>query len=384
MLGLKAIWSKRKHAFGRAVLLGVVAVFAPVVAYAHFILLTPDSWMSQDSLGLPEKLGPCGDEGGGTPTGRVTAFHPGQTISVTINEVVTHPGHYRVALAVNSRSELPVEPMVTPMGGDPCASAAIQDPPTFPILADNVLPHTQAFAGPQTFMVTLPTNVTCTKCTLQVLEFMSSHGAPCFYHHCADISIQEELASCGDARVQPGEQCDDGNVVSGDGCDSECRLECGPLAKPKLTIGKLNTPLGDDTLSLQGTLTLHSPVSPALNPLASGVRLLLGDTAGTVLDVTVPGGSGWTANGRGTKWTYRNRSPTPPGGIYRVVIQDKSALTPGLVKVAVNGKAGSSAVSSADLPMTARMIIAPTGGECGDANFSSCAFNASGSTLKCK
>ena len=191
----KAIRSTRRQALGRALLIGVAGVFAPALAHAHFILVTPDSWMSQDSLGTPEKLGPCGDEGGGTPTGNVTALHPGQTISVTINEVITHPGHYRVALAVNNRSELPAEPKVTPKGGDPCASAAIQNPPTFPILADNMLPHTQAFAGPQTFTVTLPTDVTCTKCTLQVLEFMSNHFAPCFYHHCADISIQEELVS---------------------------------------------------------------------------------------------------------------------------------------------------------------------------------------------
>jgi len=65
-------------------LIGAAGVFAPALAHAHFILVTPDSWMSQDSLGFPEKLGPCGDEGGGTPTGKVTAFHPGQTISVTM------------------------------------------------------------------------------------------------------------------------------------------------------------------------------------------------------------------------------------------------------------------------------------------------------------
>ena len=159
--------------------------------------------MSQDSLGLPEKLGPCGEEGGGTATGKVTAFHPGQTISVTINEVIPHPGHYRVALAVNNRSELPAEPMVTPSAGDPCGSATIQSPPTFPILADNVLPHTQPFDAPRTFAVTLPANVTCTKCTLQVLEFMSHHGAPCFYHHCADISIQGGLETATATPITP-------------------------------------------------------------------------------------------------------------------------------------------------------------------------------------
>lgn len=181
--------------FGSALLIGAAAVLAPAFAHAHFILMTPDSWMSQSALGLPEKLGPCGDEGGGTPTGKVTVFHPGQTISVTIDEVVPHPGHYRVALAVNNRNELPPEPAVTPAPYDPCGSAAIEDPPMFPILADNLLPHTQAFDTPQTFTMTLPTDVTCTKCTLQVLEFMSSHGAPCFYHHCADISIQGDPAT---------------------------------------------------------------------------------------------------------------------------------------------------------------------------------------------
>ena len=178
---------------GCAILAAIAAAFAPERVYAHFILVTPDAWMSQDAFGLPEKLGPCGNEGGGTPTGKVTAFQPGETIMVTINEVVPHPGHYRVALSLNDRSELPPEPVVTPTADDPCGSVGIQSPPIFPILADNMLPHTQAFAEPQTFAVTLPNDVTCTKCTLQVLEFMSSHGAPCFYHHCADISIQGAL-----------------------------------------------------------------------------------------------------------------------------------------------------------------------------------------------
>lgn len=175
-------------AVGTVLLIGAASVVAP--ALAHFVLVTPDSWMSQGVFGDPQKLGPCGDEGGGTPTGKVTEFRPGQTIEVTIAEGIYHPGHYRVALAVNDRSELPPDPAVTAVDRDPCGSTEIQEPPIFPILADNVLPHTRPFAGPQTFTVTLPTDVTCTRCTLQVIEYMSNHGAPCFYHHCADISIQ--------------------------------------------------------------------------------------------------------------------------------------------------------------------------------------------------
>lgn len=187
-----------RREFGRIVvgivlLMGVVGV--PASAGAHFVLLKPDSWMSQSLFGDPQKLGPCGDEGGGTPTGKVTGFRPGETIEITIDEKIFHPGHYRVALAVSDRSELPPPPAVTAVGSDPCGSVEIQDPPLFPILADNVLPHTRPFPGPQTFTVTLPTDVTCTRCTLQVMEYMSSHARPCFYYHCAEISIQGDPAT---------------------------------------------------------------------------------------------------------------------------------------------------------------------------------------------
>jgi hypothetical protein len=165
-------------------------------ADAHFILMTPASWMSQDSLGTPTKLGPCGNESGGTPTGTVSVFQAGQMVTITIDEVIMHPGHYRVALAVNDRSELPAEPVVTPGTGTPCGSAAVMNAPVFPVLADGVLDHTQAFSAPQTFQVKLPDGVTCEHCTLQVIEFMSQHPlnnpGGCFYHHCADIKIQNE------------------------------------------------------------------------------------------------------------------------------------------------------------------------------------------------
>jgi len=184
-----------------ACVLGFIGAVLASQADAHFVLQSPPTWMTQDSLGLPEKLGPCGDEYDGTdaavPTGTVTAVREGQKIKVTINEVIFHPGHYRIALA-KKRSDLPAEPVVTE-AGTPCGSAAIQDPPVFPVLADGVFVHTTAFTAPQTIEVQLPAGFTCPDCTLQVIEFMAQHGlnvpGGCFYHHCADLAIQASTAA---------------------------------------------------------------------------------------------------------------------------------------------------------------------------------------------
>ncbi|MBK6848308.1 MAG: DUF4215 domain-containing protein, partial [Proteobacteria bacterium] len=34
------------------------------------------------------------------------------------------------------------------------------------------------------------------------------------------------VAGCGDKLVQSGEECDDGNQTTGDGCESDCRYTC--------------------------------------------------------------------------------------------------------------------------------------------------------------
>jgi MYXO-CTERM domain-containing protein len=180
-----------------AVVVGILGTAgAPRVADAHFVLQAPSAWMSQTSLGLPEKLGPCGDEDDGTdaatPTGIVTSVQEGSKITVTVNEVIFHPGHYRISIA-RTRSELPPEPPVTP-ADTPCGSTTVMTPPVFPVLADGVFEHTSPFSTPQSIEITLPEGLTCTHCTLQVIEFMGEHPlnnpGGCFYHHCADLAIE--------------------------------------------------------------------------------------------------------------------------------------------------------------------------------------------------
>ena len=161
---------------------------------AHFTLDAPAATNEQSSPGRPVLDAPCGDDGA-VKTGALTPFTAGETIDVTIGETIFHPGHYRVAIATESASELPQDPIVTPSGGNLCGTAEIQDPPVFPVLADGALAHTSAFAGPQTLQVTLPDDLVCERCTLQVIQFIGSHSAPCFHHHCAEIQVPEPGAT---------------------------------------------------------------------------------------------------------------------------------------------------------------------------------------------
>lgn len=212
--------TRRVYRIGLGISALAVGLLWSADAGAHFVLQAPAALTEQDGLGNPQKAPKCGDPGGAALTGEVTAYQAGDTITITINETIYHPGHYRVALALTDESELPEAPTVTPAGGDDCAMTEIQDPPVFPVLADGELVHDASFDGPQSFEVTLPDDVECENCILQVIEFMSSHGAPCFYYHCATISIEaapsmtsgDTSGSTGD--VDPSTTGDSGATTS--------------------------------------------------------------------------------------------------------------------------------------------------------------------------
>jgi MYXO-CTERM domain-containing protein len=174
---------------------------------AHFVLTSPPSMYEQSGLGDPQKAPPCGDAGGAVATGEVTAVQGGDTITITIEETIFHPGHYRVALALDD-GIFPEEPPVTP-GSTDCGSAPIDPAPAFPVLADGVWEHTEQMSGPQSIDITIPDGISCTNCTLQVIQFMSNHGlndpGGCYYHHCATLSI-EPSAGTGSETGTPGDE----------------------------------------------------------------------------------------------------------------------------------------------------------------------------------
>lgn len=207
-----------KRFAGFAVLAASAALLTPF-ASAHFKLLAPDSAIVENNLGDPQKLGPCGGtsanaKGGpnpGMPSNLVTKAVGGSKLHLKVQETVFHPGHYRVALAVNSREELPADPKVTTRDSEKgpwSVSAEILSPVRPPVLVDGLWPHNTKQAEPLEADVTLP-NINCAKCTLQIIQFMAEHAknvdGDYSYHHCADIQITADPAKPID-RNWPGQR----------------------------------------------------------------------------------------------------------------------------------------------------------------------------------
>jgi len=178
-----------------------------------------------------------------------------------------------------------------------------------------------------------------------------------------------------------------------------------PVARPKLVLGRLDTPQGDDRIAFSGRATLAAAPSanliatgaPSLDPITHGVRLLLEDSGGVISDVLVPAGayadppaSGWKVSGDGKTWRYLDRSGSAAGGITKLVLKDRSAQAPGLLSFAITGRGGSYPATPGNLPLRAVLLLdaAAPDGACALADFSgiapTCAFSSNGATLECR
>jgi hypothetical protein len=183
--------------------LGVAALglAAPQAAPAHFILEAPKSWLVENQLGDPQKSGPCGgtSKDAGTPTGDITELTGGSTLHIKVKETVYHPGHFRVALAVLDRAELPADPEdITKEGprGPISVSGKIDPDPKPPVIVDGLWEHHERQPGREFETDIKVPNINCDHCTLQVIQFMEEHGVNpdgrFTYHHCADLKIKAD------------------------------------------------------------------------------------------------------------------------------------------------------------------------------------------------
>jgi hypothetical protein len=164
------------------------------------------------------------------------------------------------------------------------------------------------------------------------------------------------------------------------------------VSRHKLSVGKLLSPAGQQTLSMRGEATFATPVT--IDPDSTGVNVVVADATqhARIVQATVPAGAsdltrrGWTSKTSSTfkQWTYADKSGAPIGGITKIKI--KLAIPTGLVKIGITGR-GHYQVLDLNNPLRAIVNLDPTAatGSCGELRFTSpslCRPKSSGVTCK--
>lgn len=176
-------------------------------AFAHFDLDKAGTLKSR--YGRKEiKKGPCGRLHG-ERSSNVFTFEPGETIKVTIDEFVPHPGYFRIAFDqdgdddfVNPQTVLPLNRECMNDPRDKCGATDFYNTPA--VLQDNLSPHKAGLPNKRySWDVQLPA-VECDNCTLQVIQVMTDpfpiHAPydPSFtsddvYYQCVDLVLKKKI-----------------------------------------------------------------------------------------------------------------------------------------------------------------------------------------------
>jgi hypothetical protein len=136
------------------------------------------------------KSGPCG-AGPDDPRGpTVATFKPGEEITVTWNEYINHPGHYRISFDADGQDGF-FDPMdFNDVSGGPG------------VLLDGIADKQ---GGDYSQKVVLP-NVECDNCVLQVIQMMTDKppygDGNDIYYQCADIALVGVVEGTGSG--EPG------------------------------------------------------------------------------------------------------------------------------------------------------------------------------------
>ncbi len=123
-------------------------------------------------LGL--KSSPCGNK---MRTVTPTVLKAGQTVELSWEETIDHPGYYRIAFS--PANDLGFDQNVL-------------------VLKVDDLPNVHNYKA----TITVP-NTPCTGCTLQMIQYMTESNPPSLYFSCADINIIPATAPMPSATPKP-------------------------------------------------------------------------------------------------------------------------------------------------------------------------------------
>jgi cysteine-rich repeat protein len=175
----------------------------------------------------------------------------------------------------------------------------------------------------------------------------------------------------------------------GDGLPDACDPCMGgvSLDGPRIRLATYHQRAGNDVFKASAELALAPVLLPSLDPVAHGLRVLIGNPfASSLLDFTLPPGgydpatrTGWSASRSLTSWRFKTADPSLAATRARI---DESKRVPGLVSVKLSGKRRSFADQLPPEPLRFTVVLDPpvaAGGLCGDVDIglvggASCTF----------
>lgn len=207
-------------------------------------------------------------------------------------------------------------------------------------------------------------------------------------------------ASCGNGLLDAFEDCDDGNLVDGDCCSAQCRLEptgsscddadsctladacdqgvCYPgffgrAARTKLRIA-LKPGASDDVLALRASFP---PLELRAPPTETGVAIEVFDrNGGSVYQALVPASKFFNVKNKNKKYKFRDtRSSVPSAnGIYKVQVNRDLKQERGKLKVVMRDHDVSPAIMQGEVTAIMRFGATDTG-DCMTAERMDCKIN---------
>ncbi len=201
---------------------------------------------------------------------------------------------------------------------------------------------------------------------------------------CVAGQCQGNAAICGDGTTQGGcgEQCDDGNTTSGDGCSATCQLEstpgCGavpatgcraPVAAGQAALLLRNASVPDkDNLQWKWSRGATTPKPDFGNPtIDTSYQLCLYDGGTLRMSLPLPAGGAcggracWKENGAGFQYADK----TGLHGVTRLIL--KSGAAPGKAKILVKGRGANLAMPTLPLAQPVTVQLRSSTGVCWDA-----------------
>jgi hypothetical protein len=134
--------------------------------------------------------------------------------------------------------------------------------------------------------------------------------------------------------------------------------------KHQVKVAKNAAPSGDEGISIKGEFVLANSDAP-IDPIAYGFSFRIDDKNGnTILSRVVPAGApvdrgepGWATNKKNTRWMFKDRDGLVADGITKVIVQDKTARTPGLFTFRATGKNADFRIDPSALPVSVVVVL---------------------------